>query len=387
MFIAQAYNGDLDAAVDGFFDGTMESRVAAYDAGALDDDAGDGGDGGGGGGGDDDAMVMSDGDQPASGRRGRRAYDAVSDDDDDDDNEDYEDALERSDDDGIDLMSDDDDDDARVIREVEAARAARTARAREPLRPRRRAFAGYASRDASTIPAFVARDGGRGGYVGGGDGGDDAGFDLPDGIDREEARMLEAAMLGIAYVPPDHRRVDFEPSAPAPASVVAARSITNETDRAYEESLRADREKAAKSRAEQVAKEMFEAERAAAEARASAEAEAEEFARAKLAQEAAEALPDEPEATDEGVVNIAFKMPDGSRIMRRFLMSHTAKALFLFIDGYEKLHADSSRLAVVPGTYRLVAQHPRRVIENNDAGTIEGAGLTHKQEALMIDLL
>ena len=41
MFIAQAYNGDLDAAVDGFFDGTMESRVAAYDAGALDGDGGE----------------------------------------------------------------------------------------------------------------------------------------------------------------------------------------------------------------------------------------------------------------------------------------------------------------------------------------------------------
>lgn len=368
----------------------MESRVAAYDAGALgegdDDDAGDGDrrDRGA-----DDDMVISDGDQPA-GARARASYDEISDDEgDDDDDEDYNEFANS--DDAIDLMSDEDEDaaeaDARMMREIAAARAVRTAQAR---RPRRGAFAGFAEAGREA-PAFVARDGGYayagGGRGGGGDDVDGHGFELPDGIDREEARMLEAAMLGIAYVPPDNRRMDFGPSAPAPASVVAARSITNETDRAYEESLRADREKAAKARAEQVAKEMMEADRAAEEARVRAEAEAEELARTKLAEEAAEALPDEPGATDEGVVNIAFKMPDGSRIMRRFLLSHTTKALFSFIDGYEKLHADSSRLAVEPGTYRLVAQHPRRVIENSDAGTIESAGLTHKQEALLIDLL
>ena len=108
---------------------------------------------------------------------------------------------------------------------------------------------------------------------------------------------------------------------------------------------------------------------------------------AKGAADAAEALPDEPNIGDDDVVNIAFRLPDGSRVMRRFLSSHSARALFLFIDGYEKLHAGSSRLAVEPGTYRLVAQHPRRVIESDDAGTMAEAGITHKQEALMIDLL
>ena len=212
-------------------------------------------------------------------------------------------------------------------------------------------------------------------------------FDLPEGIDREEAKMLEAAMLGVAYIPPDNRVPDYGASAPAPASVLNARTIANETDRAYQESLRADQEKEARARAEQIAREMVEAEKAEAEASEKAAREVEEAARAKVASDAAEALPNEPAADEDGVVNIAFRLPDGSRVMRRFLSSHSARALFLFIDGYEKLHADSSRLAVEPGAYRLVAQHPRRVIESGDAGTIEEVGLTHKQEALMIELV
>jgi hypothetical protein len=166
-----------------------------------------------------------------------------------------------------------------------------------------------------------------------------------------------------------------------------ARSIADETKRAYEASLRADQEKEAKARADLLAQQMIEKEKADEDARMLAEEIAEEVARKKIASDAAKALPDEPDTTDEGVVNIAFRLPDGSRVMRRFLSSHNTDSLFGFIDGYEQLHADSSRLAVEPGSYRLVAQHPRRVIESSQSGTIEDAGLTHKQEALMIDLI
>jgi len=354
----QACNDDLDAAVDAFFAGTLDARVASLDddeevdrtratrdgarvdrAGRREENA-------------DDAMVISDGEGTM-----------------DEDSDDY------WDDDGsspIDLMGEDDDDPNPW--NTEARREALFADARSRARMETRERLGFGGAGAS---AFQARDGGD--------------IDLPDGIDREEARMLEAAMLGVAYIPPDNatasRIADYGPSAPAPASVLNARSITTETDRAYEESLRADQEKEAQRRAEKIAKEMIEAEKAQAEAREKAEREAEEAARAKIAADAAEALPEEPNIGDDDVVNIAFRLPDGSRVMRRFLSSHSARALFLFIDGYEKLHAGSSRLAVEPGTYRLVAQHPRRVIESDDAGTIAEAGITHKQEALMIDLL
>lgn len=67
-------------------------------------------------------------------------------------------------------------------------------------------------------------------------------LDLPAGINLEEARMLEAAMLGIPYA---GRIPDFSaaPAAAAPRSpgALEQQSIRQEQDQAYEESLALDR--------------------------------------------------------------------------------------------------------------------------------------------------
>lgn len=82
--------------------------------------------------------------------------------------------------------------------------------------------------------------------AGAGDGSADASLDLPEGINLEEARMLEAAMLGIPY---QGRIPDFS-AAPPPAAAAAAalspgtrerRNLQAEQDAAYEESLALDR--------------------------------------------------------------------------------------------------------------------------------------------------
>lgn len=71
--------------------------------------------------------------------------------------------------------------------------------------------------------------------------GDDIDIDLPEGINVEEARMLEAAMLGIPYA---GRMPGFGPRGPTmppdPAAV-AQRVLRQEQDDAFEESLAADR--------------------------------------------------------------------------------------------------------------------------------------------------
>lgn len=67
-------------------------------------------------------------------------------------------------------------------------------------------------------------------------------LDLPEGINVEEARMLEAAMLGIPY---QGRIPDFSqprvPAATASPETVAQRFLIEEQDQAFEESLAADR--------------------------------------------------------------------------------------------------------------------------------------------------
>jgi hypothetical protein len=75
--------------------------------------------------------------------------------------------------------------------------------------------------------------------------GGDEPLDLPEGINLEEARMLEAAMLGIPY---QGRMPDFSNAAAAAAAgpplspgAMEQRSLRAEQDAAYEESLALDR--------------------------------------------------------------------------------------------------------------------------------------------------
>jgi hypothetical protein len=70
---------------------------------------------------------------------------------------------------------------------------------------------------------------------------DEPPLDLPDGINVEEARMLEAAMLGVPYA---GRIPDFTAAAaaaPLSPGAMEQRSLRQEQDAAYEESLALDR--------------------------------------------------------------------------------------------------------------------------------------------------
>jgi hypothetical protein len=123
-----------------------------------------------------------------------------------------------------------------------------------------------------------------------------------------------------------------------------------------------------------------------AEAEAAVAAAEEQAAAATAAEErdiaiaaASDALPDEPAAGEEGVVDVAIKMPDGRRVRRRFFKTHPLQAIFSFLVSLEHLEA---------GTFRLAAQYPRRLFENHAEGapTLEAAGLTQKQEQLFVEM-
>ena len=227
--------------------------------------------------------------------------------------------------------------------------------------------------------------------AGGGSGRSVVDDELPEGVtaaEREEARMLEAAMLGVPYEGPVPDAggagglgvSGFGLGAAPSAEVAEARLIRSDTDWAYEESLRLDREKEAARAAAEAAARKAEAEAAEAAAAAAAAAAAEKEARDALVAAANEALPDEPAAGGDDVVDIAVKLPDGRRVRRRFCKSHPLQSVFNFLDSHEHL---------APGTYRLMSQFPRRAFEDHAPGapTLEEAGLTQKQEALFVDLL
>lgn len=106
----------------------------------------------------------------------------------------------------------------------------------------------------------------------------------------------------------------------------------------------------------------------------------------RLRSEAAARLPPEPTAAPgEQTVSCMVRLPQGSRISRRFRPSDPLRTLFDFVDSSAELLDDQ-----LPGSYRLVAQFPRRVFTAAAAAegaTLSAAGLASAQETLLFETL
>ncbi|MEW5308592.1 MAG: hypothetical protein WDW38_000537 [Sanguina aurantia] len=243
-------------------------------------------------------------------------------------------------------------------------------------------------------------------------------MELPEGISRqdiEEARMMECAVLGIPYAAPADFRVGSggrgaaEVDPHADPHVSEGRYWRREQDDAYEQSLKADMAKIeagkrAKEQADLAAQNAATAaaEAAAAELQAEATAQrvaAEEEARlSAMIQQKSSRLGSEPEAGEAGVVSIMVRLPDGARQARRFRQSQPLEHIFDHIDVQQlQRHQEATAAAVasggtssgkgciVPGSYSLVLQYPRRVIAAGQAGSLADAGIT-SDTALLVEL-
>ncbi|GBF98850.1 hypothetical protein Rsub_11454 [Raphidocelis subcapitata] len=259
--------------------------------------------------------------------------------------------------------------------------------------------------------ALAADDGGFGsfgggrasGSGGGGGGGGGAGssldIDLPEGVDVEEARMLEAAMLGVPYT---GRIPTFSPAAPVDPGALEQRWLRREQDEAFEESLAADRAK--QESAQMAARAAEEAAAAQAAAEAAEEAKRDEAARAlaALLERKAAALPAEPKAGEPATLALVVRLPDGTRCGRRFRHGDALRAAFDFVDVHTARGATGAggvangsgggasggggEGSLRPGSYRLVTQFPRRKFEEGQGGTFVDAGLT-SDTAAFVELL
>ncbi|RWS24860.1 FAS-associated factor 2-like protein [Leptotrombidium deliense] len=121
------------------------------------------------------------------------------------------------------------------------------------------------------------------------------------------------------------------------ASLVAARLerqerslnhiIRQQQDEAYLESLKADQEKERKKQEEQKKKDE--------EMKVQKEKERSEINRKerllKLRVELVNQIPSEPDADDSNAIKIVVKLPNGTRLERRFLKSHPIKYLYYFV--------------------------------------------------------
>ncbi|GAX75728.1 hypothetical protein CEUSTIGMA_g3171.t1 [Chlamydomonas eustigma] len=205
---------------------------------------------------------------------------------------------------------------------------------------------------------------------------DEAMDDLPEGIDAreaEEARMLEAALLGVPYegrMPDYSARGPTQSARPVDTAMREQRSLRWEQDQAYEDSLAAD-----KAKAESEARARLEAERAQRQAEEAAAAEArrlemEEKALKDILERKQRSLPAEPSSSDSSSVNIMIRLPDGSRLSRRFCKTDPLQAAFDFVD------VQSQAVTFRPGSYNLINSYPRKVFSDGTRSTLEDSGIT-----------
>ncbi|CAH1247601.1 FAF2 [Branchiostoma lanceolatum] len=201
---------------------------------------------------------------------------------------------------------------------------------------------------------------------------------------REHKMTVVARLEGV--VPADELIARLmhvmEENEPALAQVRADREERNFTqtlraqqDVAYLESLRADQEKERKKQEERERKEREEQE--AREKEEAVQRRKEELARLRI--EKASTIPDEPDDDDPEATKIILKLPNGTRLERRFLMSHSLEDVYHFAF----CHKDA------PDEFQIVTNFPRRVLpcqgteEAPEVITIKEAGLG-KSEVLFV---
>ncbi|XP_075897727.1 FAS-associated factor 2 [Nelusetta ayraudi] len=154
--------------------------------------------------------------------------------------------------------------------------------------------------------------------------------------------------------------------------------LRQQQDEAYLESLRADQEKDRKKREEE---EQLRQE----EEKVRQSALAEERRRQNLEEEKerkSECLPPEPAASDPESVKIVFKMPNDTRVERRFLFGQSLTVIYDFVFSLKES----------PEKFQIVTNFPRRILpclpteEQPNPPTLKEAGLSRSEVLFVQDL-
>uniref|UniRef100_A0A3B5Q1P5 FAS-associated factor 2 n=1 Tax=Xiphophorus maculatus TaxID=8083 RepID=A0A3B5Q1P5_XIPMA len=154
--------------------------------------------------------------------------------------------------------------------------------------------------------------------------------------------------------------------------------LRQQQDEAYLASLRADQEKERKKRAEME-------QRKQEEEKVRQSALAEEIRRRTLEEEKerkSECLPPEPPADDPESVKIVFKLPNDTRVERRFLFGQSLTVIHDFLFSLKE----------TPEKFQIVTNFPRRVLpclpteEQSNPPTLKEAGLSRSEVLFVQDL-
>lgn len=156
----------------------------------------------------------------------------------------------------------------------------------------------------------------------------------------------------------------------------ARESMMQEQDRAYHESLLADRAKEEAKRAEREELEKVETAQRQERERQESVRQAEEAVRQAVRESLESDLPDEPpETCDEPVTTIKIRSPDGSSFGRRFLASNRLQVLlnYVTVQGFPM------------DQFKLLSSWPRRDVSSLDKSASLEALKLCPQETLMLE--
>ncbi|KAG2179929.1 hypothetical protein INT43_003716 [Umbelopsis isabellina] len=169
------------------------------------------------------------------------------------------------------------------------------------------------------------------------------------------------------------------------------RSLRDEQDRAYQESLKADQEKERKA---QLAREEA--------ARAEEQARLAELEKEQLAQKKEEyryylcnQFTEEPDVNHPGgIAKLSFRLPDGSRVIRRFKAEDTIETLYQFVEIYPLLRDGSATSSYTqpPSNYShkfqftIMTPYPRTVFQASSL-PIKEQSVLWPSATLVVDLL
>jgi len=145
------------------------------------------------------------------------------------------------------------------------------------------------------------------------------------------------------------------------------RLIMQEQDLAYRESLQADQEKDERAQEEERRRKEEEQRIIDEERRLREEQESVTNRRRNELERKRTRLSTEPREGEPNTCDLAIRLPDGSRLKRRFYLSDTLRDIYDYVDICEPAGLEI-------GSYDLVSNYPRKAYVESDA-TIESTGL------------
>ncbi|XP_066992860.2 FAS-associated factor 2 isoform X2 [Anabrus simplex] len=154
-------------------------------------------------------------------------------------------------------------------------------------------------------------------------------------------------------------------------------TLRQQQDQAYLESLMADQEKERRRCEERQRREGEE--RQQREKEMEEQHRREEIQRKKV--EYLTYIPDEPSLDHPEAVHIVIKLPDGTRLERRFLQTHSLEAIFYYVFCHP----------LSPNNFEIATNFPKRVLPCCPRGegqvqTLGDAGLRHREVLFVYDL-